>query len=174
MAPFSGVASNSKWESISDVAAIAAVEQPQAIVVEDCEGVDVPVGPNMFCDHIGGQSVVTHMMSQESNVLNKLWKLETSADGLVGCLVSCDDPEDMLDLEEMLAKKVVASRQTQELIVIEQMGSKKKASSLDDWLCCHKPGQVDLKIGASSAAATISAFVFARPRYVGQRLFFSL
>ena len=42
-------------------------------------------------------------------MLNKLWQLETTADGLVGCLVSCDDPDDMLDLEEVLAKKVVVS-----------------------------------------------------------------
>ena len=58
--------------------------------------------------------------------------------------------------------------------MIEQMGSKKKASALHDWLSCHKPGMVELKVGASSAAASINAFVFARPRSFGQRVFFSL
>jgi len=174
MAPTKGVSSSSAWVDKSQVAAIVSVDQPQAVVVDNGKGVEVPVGPNIFCDHIGGQSVVTHMLTQESKAISKLWRLETTADGLVVCLVSCDDPEDMLDLEEVLAKKVVTSNKTQELMVIEQMGSKKKSSPLDDLITCHKPGQVQLKVGASSASATINVFVFARPRSYGQRVFFSL
>ena len=77
--------------------------------------------------------------------------------------MSCDDPEDMLDLEEVLTKKVVTSNKTQELVVVEQMGSKKKSSPLDDWISCHKPGQVKLKVGVSSASANIDAFVLPDP-----------
>ena len=62
MAPTKGVSSTSTWAGSSDaVAAFVPVEQPQAVVADDDKGVDVPVGPNIFCDPIGGQSVQLQM-----------------------------------------------------------------------------------------------------------------
>ena len=54
MAPTKGVSSSSAWVDKSQVAAIVSVDQPQAVVVDNGRGVEVPVGPNICCDHIGG------------------------------------------------------------------------------------------------------------------------
>ena len=66
MAPTKGGSSTSQWAGSSDVAAIVAVEQPQAVVVGERTGVEVPVRPNIVCDHVVENTVVTHMLTQES------------------------------------------------------------------------------------------------------------
>ena len=149
--------------------------EPIAGELKEETALAVPVKGNVFVDHIGSQTVVTHALTLESKTLDRLFNLELSDDGTVGMVVSCDDDEDQLDLDDdVFTKRVVLKHSTQEYLVIQKVGSKCKTSNWADMFSSHKAGQLHLLVGASSATAELDTYIFAKPRSFGQRAFVSL
>lgn len=134
----------------------------------------LPVEGIVFADLLGGDTIVTHMLTQERVRLCGHWTLAFDEEGLAGALVSDGPSQDVRPLDAVLKKEVLSHNATGEHLVLDSSGRRRRIAKLDDMRTPHRDAEVRIRVAASAASWDFQVSVFRKPRKSKQSCYWHL
>lgn len=128
----------------------------------------------VFADKLGGATRVTNILTCEGKTVPGAWSLILDDDGDAGILVNDDDPNRLMDLEDVLTRIVVMRDDTAELLTLDPKSPATTSVPLDSARTSQRLAVVSVQVGASAADYKFNLSVMKLARPCNQRVFWPL